>query len=180
MAYRNGTYVAFVGCGTTDPTKSDIKYYNLMKGWKERGLSDFVFNNSHDKVGSVRDTSTIETLKRNLRERFKNSKNIVFIITEKTISNWNSILKYEVEVASELGLPFLFVYPKKEIISNVNSLSDLWPFDIENKINRNEIKAIHFPFKLHLFKDAIPRWTLHECDLNGSKNFYNNDFQNKF
>jgi len=28
MAYHNGTYVAFHAGGTTDPTASDIKYYN--------------------------------------------------------------------------------------------------------------------------------------------------------
>ena len=33
MAYRNGTYVAFHAGGVTDPTKSDIKYYNLLKSW---------------------------------------------------------------------------------------------------------------------------------------------------
>ncbi|MBA2861004.1 hypothetical protein HNP91_001836 [Methanococcus maripaludis] len=26
--YRTGTYVAFNGCGTRDPTASDIKYFN--------------------------------------------------------------------------------------------------------------------------------------------------------
>ena len=30
MAYRNGIYVAFNGCGTTKPTDSDIKYFNLL------------------------------------------------------------------------------------------------------------------------------------------------------
>ena len=33
MTYRNGIYVAFAAEGQTDPTKSDIKYYNIMKGW---------------------------------------------------------------------------------------------------------------------------------------------------
>ena len=31
MAYRNGTYVAFNGMDTTDPTKSDMKYYGLLQ-----------------------------------------------------------------------------------------------------------------------------------------------------
>ena len=33
MAYRNGTYIAFDGQGTTDPTKSDMKYYGLLQRW---------------------------------------------------------------------------------------------------------------------------------------------------
>lgn len=32
MPYINGIYVAFNGCGTADPTESDIKYFNLLKG----------------------------------------------------------------------------------------------------------------------------------------------------
>lgn len=31
MGYRNGIYVAFNGCGTTDPTDSDIRYFNMLK-----------------------------------------------------------------------------------------------------------------------------------------------------
>ena len=30
MAYRNGTYIAFDGQGTTSPDESDIKYFNLL------------------------------------------------------------------------------------------------------------------------------------------------------
>ena len=33
MVYRNGTYVAFDGNGTTDPTQGDLKYYALLKSW---------------------------------------------------------------------------------------------------------------------------------------------------
>ena len=31
MSYRNGIYVAFNGCGTTNPIDSDIKYFNLSR-----------------------------------------------------------------------------------------------------------------------------------------------------
>lgn len=34
MSYRNGTYVAFDGNDTTDPTKSDMKYYGFIKIFK--------------------------------------------------------------------------------------------------------------------------------------------------
>lgn len=34
MGYRNGTYVAFNGMGTTDPTKGDMKYYGLIQKWE--------------------------------------------------------------------------------------------------------------------------------------------------
>lgn len=57
MAYRNGTYIAFHANGTTDPTASDIKFYNLMKAWTNKTDDDFSFINSHEKTASVRDSS---------------------------------------------------------------------------------------------------------------------------
>ena len=82
MAYKNGTYVAFNGCGTTDPTESDIKYYNLLKAWAESDNIDFSFSNSHEKTSQVSDESKLSTLKARLQERLRNSKNMLLIITE--------------------------------------------------------------------------------------------------
>ena len=61
MAYRNGTYVAFNGCGTRKPTNSDIKYFNLLKAWNGNENNDFNFVDSHQKTYSVLDTSTKKT-----------------------------------------------------------------------------------------------------------------------
>lgn len=49
MAYRNGTYVAFHAGGTSDPTKSDIKYYNTMKMWDASKHIEFKLCDSHEK-----------------------------------------------------------------------------------------------------------------------------------
>src|SRR5260370_42134497 len=84
MAYRNGTYVAFHAAGTSQPGKSDIDYYNLMKAWTAKTDDDFTMINSHDKASAVRDTSLRATLRRSLLERLRNSKNMVLIIGETT------------------------------------------------------------------------------------------------
>ena len=54
---RTGTYVAFDGQGSTDPTESDIHYFNLLKAWNKSGSIDFRFTNSHEKTYQVRDSS---------------------------------------------------------------------------------------------------------------------------
>jgi hypothetical protein len=69
MSYRNKTYVAFAS--------EDIKYYWLMDAWRKNDHIDFEFFNAHD-LFQARDTSTPETIKRRLRERMKNAKQIVF------------------------------------------------------------------------------------------------------
>ena len=84
MAYRNGTYIAFHANNTTEPTESDIKYYNLLKAWKVRADDDFRFIDSHVKTSAVRDTSKKETLRRSLKTRLNNSKNIILIIGKTT------------------------------------------------------------------------------------------------
>ena len=74
MAYRNGTYVAFHAGGTSDPTASDIKYYNTMKMWDANKTIDFKFTDSHDKTSAVRDSSKRATLERALMARLHDSK----------------------------------------------------------------------------------------------------------
>ena len=70
VSYRNKTYVAFAS--------EDINYYRLMEAWRDNENIDFNFYDAHDLYIS-RDTSKPETIKRNLRERLKNAKQIVLL-----------------------------------------------------------------------------------------------------
>ena len=72
MAYRNKTYVCFDG-------DTDMKYYNLMKAWKQNDNTDFNFYDAHE-LNSARDTSLEQSIKNQLRERLKNTKLFVFIL----------------------------------------------------------------------------------------------------
>lgn len=49
MAYRNGTYVAFDGQGTTDPSQSDMKYYGLLQSGNTGKNYELNFSDSHKK-----------------------------------------------------------------------------------------------------------------------------------
>ena len=179
MSYRNGTYVAFAGCGTTDPTKSDRKYFEMLKAWKENRIIDFSFINSHDKTYAVSDESLPETLIRRLSERFNSSTNFLLIITEKTKKNCSNILNFEIGKAISLNLPFLIVYPEIEMITNPLLLEHLWPDLLSKNLKGNNIKAIHFPYKLHLLKDAIPRFNITNKEFTGAYNWYEVSFQEK-
>ena len=70
MSYRNKTYVAFAS--------EDIGKYRLMEAWKANPNFDFNFYDAHTLYVS-RDTSQPETIKRNLRERMKNAKQVVLL-----------------------------------------------------------------------------------------------------
>ncbi|MBE4718989.1 TIR domain-containing protein [Pseudarthrobacter sp. AB1] len=101
MSYRNKTYVAFAS--------EDILSYRLMEAWRENRHIDFNFYDAHD-LFVARDTSKPETIKRNLRERMKNAKQIVLLgspATKKKGGDGVSFLAYELQVALELNLPIV-------------------------------------------------------------------------
>lgn len=156
MAYRNGTYVAFNGCGTTNPTESDMKYYGLLQKWNKEYGADLNFSDSHDKTYSVRDSSKTETLKRRLLERLKNSKHIVLIVTEN--SSWNrGLLNWEIEKAVEqYKIPLIVAHTTcSGFISSPKQLAHLLPEEFKNQVAKGNIKAIHVPFRKRAIGAAI-------------------------
>ena len=85
--YRNGTYVAFDGQGEVNPVNSDLHNFELLKAWQANDNVRFNFVNSHEKTYSVRDSSSLETLKARLKERMANSKNMLVIVSSQTNKN---------------------------------------------------------------------------------------------
>src|SRR6266852_2954092 len=156
MAYRNGTYVAFHAAGTSQPGKSDMDYYNLMKAWTAKTDDDFTMINSHDKASAVRDTSLRATLRRSLLERLRNSKNMVLIIGETTYQDTDWV-PFEIAKAVDVyGLPIIAAYTifAKPILSP-KALSQYWPQALSLRINNGTANVIHIPFKKEALKDAV-------------------------
>jgi hypothetical protein len=101
MAYRNKTYVAFAS--------ENISSYRLMEAWKANSKIDFDFFDAHDLFIS-RDTSKPETIKKNLRERLKNAKQIVLLGSKEGKKKGDdevSFLAHEIAVIMELNLPIV-------------------------------------------------------------------------
>ncbi|NQD41637.1 TIR domain-containing protein [Glutamicibacter halophytocola] len=99
MGYRNKTYVAFAS--------EDIKQYYLMEAWRENTNIEFSFYDAHDLFISI-DTSQPETIKRNLRERMKNAKQVILLGSSNGYrkgSNGSSFLAHELKVLQEFRLP---------------------------------------------------------------------------
>lgn len=99
MSYRNKTYVAFAS--------EDIHNYRLMEAWRDNDNIDFSFIDAHD-LFIARDSSQPETIKRNLRERMKNAKQVVLLGSAKAKlkgSDGTSFLAHEVKVMMEYNLP---------------------------------------------------------------------------
>jgi hypothetical protein len=172
MPYRNGTYVAFHAEGSSDPTASDIKYYRIMLAWDANDSVDFRFYNSHDKVPAVRDTSQDSTIKRSLRERLDNSKNMVLIIGKRTKFD-NDFVPYEIAYAVDTcGIPIIAAYPDYTVIRDAAALSSLWPEALRARIKNRTASVIHIPFNRRAIENAIGQFSHNNLPVGGGLGTY--------
>lgn len=118
MSYRNKTYVAFAS--------EDISDYRMMEAWKANQNIDFDFYDAHDLFIS-RDTSKPDTIKKNLRERLKNAKQVVLLGTKDAKRKGGdgvSFLAHEIEVIIEFNLPVVVVNIDKDRTVDRNYIPD--------------------------------------------------------
>lgn len=173
MAYRNGTYVAFAAGGTSDFTspQSDIRWFNLLKAWKENNNIDFNFINSHDKTCQVRDTSCDETLKARLTERLRNSKNMLLILSHNTKKDTDWV-PFEIEYAVDVcKIPIIVAYTDVCEKKQVSDRSDLYPNPLLDRIKNNTAYTIRIPFHKDIIKMAISQFTPDNLPK-GSNSYY--------
>lgn len=167
MAYRNGNYAAFyvaepfnastLGAHAT----KDFCYYNMLRAWKGKEAS-FPFNDSHDKTYNVRDNSDWEaTLKPRLRERLRNSKNIVLFLSSNTKNS--RALKEEIDYGiNDQGLPVIVVYPeydsKESLLTNGSmkqSVKNLWNNLPIFRDSMSKVPTLHVPIKKDVIEMAL-------------------------
>ncbi|MFT8247172.1 TIR domain-containing protein [Roseomonas sp. BN140053] len=138
MAYRNKTYIAFDG-------DEDMHYYRLMTAWKAHDGFSMNFHNAHD-LNTARDSSLEESIKKQLRERFANSKLLIVLIGEKT-RYLTKFVKWEMEVALKLDLPIVGV--------NLNGSRKK---DARCPPTIREELAIYVPFEHDIIEYAMDHW----------------------
>ena len=146
MSYRNKTYVAFAS--------EDIRMYRLMEAWRENQNIDFNFYDAHDLFVS-RDTSRPETIKRNLRERMKNAKQIVLLGStdaKRKGSDGVSFLAYEVAVLMEFDLPV--------VVANLDGDRNIDRAFIPKPLLDAEHYTVSVSFQPRIIKYALDDYTV--------------------
>jgi hypothetical protein len=138
MAYRNKTYICFDG-------DTDMRYYRLMEAWRDNEHLDFNFHNAHD-LNTARDSSQEESIKRQLRERFANSKLLIVLIGENT-RYLTKFVRWEMEVALRLGLPIIGVN-----LNGARFRDERCPPTIRDEL------AVYVPFKEKIVTYALDDW----------------------
>lgn len=166
MAYRNGTYVAFDGQGTTNPTQSDLKYLGLLRIWNTSKNFELSFSDSHLKTYRVLDTSQRRTLENRLMERLRNSKNMLLILSSSTNFD-RGMLNFEIEKAVDVyRLPIIVAYTGCNYILDARVYSNRWPKALEKRIENGSLRAIHIAFKEKAIMSAISQFSVHSTENN--------------
>jgi hypothetical protein len=167
MAYRNGNYTAFY---VTEPFNAsalgahatkDFYYYNMLRAWKGSD-SSFPFIDSHDKTYNVRDNSDWETtLKPRLRERLRNSKNIVLFLSSNTANS--RALREEINYGiNDQVLPIIVIYPdydtKESLLTNGSlkqAVKNLWDNLPIFRDSMKNVPTIHVPYSKNLIEKSL-------------------------
>lgn len=145
MGYRNKTYVAFAS--------EDISHYRMMEAWRDNKKIEFDFYDAHDLCIS-RDTSTPEVIKRNLRERLKNAKQIVLLGSingKKKGDDGVSFLAHEIEVIKEFKLPIVVV--------NLNQSRTVEKSFIPNLLLNAEYYTVSVSYQPAIIINALDNYT---------------------
>ena len=169
MVYRNGNYAAFYveepfseGNLGAHGTK-DFVYYNLLRAWKANEPA-FPFVDSHDKNYNVRDGSDWErTLKPRIRERLRNSKNVILFLS--SITRNSRALREEVDYGiNSMELPVIVVYPDFSQESDIigcesktirKQVRDLWDKLPRFRDAMADVPTVHVPNRQSLIKKAL-------------------------
>jgi len=167
MAYKNGNYCAFYvaepfsECNLDAFATKDFCHYNLLKAWKAKD-STINFIDSHDKTYNVRDGSDWEsTLKPRLRERLRNSKNIILFLS--SITKNSQALREEIDYGiNTLGLPVIAIYPdyksKESMLLNKNlkqEVKNLWNLLPIFRDSLKDVPVLHIPFLQSIVTSAL-------------------------
>lgn len=154
MSYKNKVYVSM-------DADNDLRYYYLMKAWKQNDNTQFNFYDAHD-INTILDRSEA-SIKAGLEERFRNTKVFVLLVGEHTKYLYKYV-RWEIEQAIKRDLPIIVV--------NINGKRCM---DTEYcpAIVRNEL-AIHISFNAKILQYALEDWpSFYEMNkVNKSGSYY--------
>ena len=134
------TYVAFDG-------DKDVWAYRFMRGWSANKRIDFELLDAHDPDNMTAKARGEAYVKSKLRERMNRSTAVVVLVGEST-KFLHKYVRWDIELAIELGLPLIAVN-----LNKIRGLDD----DSCPSILRDTC-AVHIPFKLAAIKHALDDW----------------------
>lgn len=154
MSYRNKTYVAFAS--------EDLHFYNLMKAWRENEKIDFNFYDAHD-LNTALDSSSPETIRRRLRERFANSKQVIVLGSSNARKKGNdtsTFFGYEIEFLIKEKFPI--------VIANLDRSRITVSKNIPEPVLNSNLNALSVSFQPKIIQYALDTWVPQNLESLGS------------
>ncbi len=136
----NSTYIVFDG-------DNDGWAYQYIRGWAANKRLGFDFSNSHDLDSMTPRAQNEDYVKRNLRARMQNSDQVLVLVGEKT-KNLFRYVRWEIELALDLGLPIIVVNLNK----NRGVDHDRMPPILRG------VCALHIGYRFRAIKFALETW----------------------
>lgn len=161
----------------------DFCYYNMLKAWKGAD-SSFPFDNAHETTYNVRDNSDWEsTLKPRLRERLRNSKNIILFLSDYTANS--RALREEIDYGiNTLELPVIVIYPDLKANNDLltadknnlnNTVKSLWNKLLVFRDSKSNVPVLHVPMNKETIRKALSNVNFRVgSGKKSSDYFYNN------
>lgn len=122
--------------------------YSYMNGWKKNRNIDFTFQNAHDLDNMTSRAQDELYVKSKLKERMNQSTAVVVLIGEST-KNLFKYVRWELELALDLGLPIIAV--------NLNK-KNRQDYERCPAIIRDNGCVVHIPYELAAIKHAMANW----------------------
>lgn len=142
MSYKNKVYVSM-------DADNDLRYYYLMKGWKQNDNTEFSLYDAHD-INTILDKSEA-SIKDGLEERFRNTKVFVLLVGEHTKYLYKYV-RWEIDQAIKRDIPCIVVNLNGKRSCDEN----LCP-----AIMRDHL-AIHISFNAKILQYALENWPASE------------------
>lgn len=138
MAYKNKVYVSM-------DADNDLRYYSLMKAWKQSDHTSFNFYDAHD-INNIYDKSEA-SIKAGLQERFRNTKVFVLLVGEHTKYLYKYV-RWEIEQAIKREVPCIVVNLNGKRSADQN----LCPALMRDNL------AVHISFNAKILQYALENW----------------------
>ncbi|UCI32123.1 TIR domain-containing protein [Mesorhizobium sp. B4-1-4] len=138
-SHTDPTYVVFDG-------DTDGWAYRYMRGWRANERIDFNFLDAHDLDSMTSRAQSEDYVKRNLKERMRQSSAVIVLIGEKT-KNLYRFVRWELEFALDLDLPIVAANLNESREQDTNCPS----------IIRDQC-VLHVLFKMRAIRFALDNW----------------------
>lgn len=154
MSYKNKVYVSM-------DAENDLRYYYLMKAWKQNDSTSFNFYDAHD-INNIYDKSEA-SIKAGLQERFRNTKVFVLLVGEHTKYLYKYV-RWEIEQAIKREIPCIVV----NLNGKRNADQNLCPALMRDHL------AVHISFNAKILQYALENWSAYDekCRKEGKTGAY--------